>query len=105
LGFFDHVIEEIPIQIQRIQTDRGFEFLAREVQYKLKFRSNKPASPHLNGKVESSQETDKAEFYVTVDLESEDLSDQLAEWQRYYNWGRPRSADNGKSPIENTSIV
>jgi len=105
LDFLDHVIEEMPFPIQRIQTDRGLEFFAREVQYKLKFhcikfRPNKPASPHLNGKVERSQKTDKAEFYVTIDLESEDLSDQLAEWQQYYNWDRPHSAHNGKSPME-----
>jgi len=61
---------------------------------------NPPASPHLNGKVERSPKTDNAEFYVTINLESEDLSDQLAEWQQYYNWDRPHSAHNGKLPME-----
>lgn len=63
----------MPFPIQRIQTDRGCEFFAEKVQRKLmqldiKFRPNKPATPHLNGKVERSQKTDKAEFYATVDL-------------------------------------
>jgi len=29
----------------------------------IKFRPIKPRSPHLNGKVERSQKTDKSEFY------------------------------------------
>lgn len=95
----------MPFPIQRIQTDRGREFFACKVQEKLKihgikFRPNKPASPHLNGKVERSQKTDKTEFYATVDLASEDLDSLLAEWQHYYNWERPHSAHHGKTPME-----
>lgn len=65
LDFIDCVIEEMPFPIQRFQTDRGREFFVVKVQerlqeYGIKFRPNKPASPHLNGKVERSQKTDKA---------------------------------------------
>ncbi len=89
LDFIDCVIEEMPFPIQRFQTDRGREFFAVKVQerlkeYGIKFRPNKPASPHLNGKVERSQKTDKAEFYATVDLSADDLKELLAEWQHYY---------------------
>jgi hypothetical protein len=35
-----------------------------------------------------------------IDLSAEDLEDQLAEWQHYYNWHRPHSAHHGKSPME-----
>lgn len=28
------------------------------------------------------------------------MDNQLAEWQHYYNWLRPHSAHNGKTPIE-----
>lgn len=105
LDFLDCVIEEMPFPIQRIQTDRGREFFAVKVQEKLKeygikFRPNKPGSPHLNGKVERSQKTDKTEFYPTIDVESPELDMQLAEWQQYYNWDRPHSAHNGKSPMD-----
>lgn len=105
LDFLDCVIEEMPFPIQRIQTDRGREFFAEKVQKKLmqhgiKFRPNKPGSPHLNGKVERSQKTDKSEFYATVDINSEDIQDKLAEWQHYYNWMRPHSALKGKTPME-----
>ncbi|WP_444997907.1 IS481 family transposase [Aliikangiella sp. IMCC44359] len=105
LHFIDCVIEEMPFPIQRIQTDRGLEFFAEKVQKRLmangiKFRPNKPGSPHLNGKVERSQKTDKTEFYPTVDIYSVDINEQLAEWQHYYNWDRPHSAHKGKSPME-----
>lgn len=105
LDFIDCVIEEMPFPLQRFQTDRGREFFAVKVQerlkeYGIKFRPNKPASPHLNGKVERSQKTDKAEFYATVDLSADDLKELLAEWQHYYNWERPHSAHNGKTPME-----
>ena len=105
LDFLESVVEEMPFPIQRIQTDRGLEFFATKVQkrlmdYGIKFRPNKPGSPHLNGKVERSQKTDKAEFYATVDITATDLGAKLSEWQHYYNWDRPHSAHNGKSPME-----
>lgn len=105
LDFLDCVLEEMPFPIQRIQTDRGREFFAVIVQerlkrYGIKFRPNKPASPHLNGKVERSQKTDKIEFYSTIDLSSPQVDMLLAEWQHYYNWERPHSAHNGNPPME-----
>ncbi len=48
-------------------------------EYGIKFRPNKPGAPHLSGKVERSQKTDKAEFYATVDLSTDDLEERLAE--------------------------
>lgn len=54
--------------------------------YGIKFHPNKPASPHLNGKVERSQKTDKTEFYAAVNIKSNLLHELLAEWQQYYNW-------------------
>ena len=44
------------------------------MEYGIKFRPLKPASPHLNGKVERSQRTDLEEFYASVDLPAEDLA-------------------------------
>ena len=97
LAFLDVAIEEFPFPIQWIQTDRGREFFAHEFQkkmmdYGIKFRPIKPASPHLNGKVERSQRTDLEEFYATVDLKSPDLPDRLREWQDYYNQFRPHGS-------------
>lgn len=40
----------------------------------------------------------KRQTYATVDLSTDDLKELLAEWQHYYNWERPHSAHNGKTP-------
>jgi len=105
LDFLDRVVEEMPFPIQRVQTDRGREFFAVKVQEKLmdyciKFRPNKPAAPHLNGKVERSQRTDKEEFYATVNLKLEELEESIHEWQHYYNWQRTHGSLKGKTPME-----
>lgn len=105
LDFLDVVMDEMPFAFQRIQTDRGREFFAvkfqeRLLEWGIKFRPIKPRSPHLNGKVERSQRTDLDEFYATVDLKDSALPDQLSEWQHYYNWDRPHSGLDGKTPIE-----
>ncbi len=105
LKFIDQVIEEMPFPIQRLWTDRGTEFFAYRVQEYLaecciKFRPNKPASPHFNGKVERAQKTDLAEFYATIDLNSPDIHDLLAEWQHFYNWFRPHGGLKGETPMD-----
>ena len=105
LEFFERVIEEMPFPIEHIQSDRGREFMAIEVQlwlaaHCIKYRPVKPRSPQLNGKVERSQRTDLEEFYPTVELSDPDLEKQLFEWQHYYNWDRPHGSLNGRSPME-----
>jgi len=70
------------------------------MNYGIKFRPNRPGSPHLNGKVERPQKTDNLEFYATCDLEDPELADRLAEWQHYYNWRRPHGALKGKTPMQ-----
>jgi len=106
LKFIDKMIEEFPFPIQRIQSDRGLEFFAEKVQkkmmkYCIKFRPVKPASPHLNGKVERSQKTDLEEFYPTTDLSDfEKLREELGYWQFFYNWQRPHGALKGKTPSQ-----
>lgn len=67
----EHVLEEFPFPIQRIQTDCGREFFGTPFQRALmdqaiKFRPTRSYSPHLDGKVERSQRTDRVEFYATV---------------------------------------
>jgi transposase InsO family protein len=112
--FLELALEEFPFPIQRIQTDRGREFFAycfqeKLMDYGIKFRPVKPASPHLNGKVERSQRTDIEEFYATVDLKAPDLSQQLQSWQDYYNQHRPHGSLGGRTPwqvwYERTSIT
>lgn len=91
----ERVVEEMHFPIQRLQTDLGKEFTAYSVQdllkqYSIKYRPIRPASPHLNGKVERAQQTVLMEFFAVKDsgLSLEDLDDELAYWQHYYNWER-----------------
>ena len=67
---------------------------------KIKFRPNRPRSPHLNGKVERSQQTDRVEFWATVDNSQpvEILVQSLSEWRDYYNLTRGHSSSGGKTP-------
>lgn len=68
----------------------------------IKFRPIKPRTPHLNGKVERSQKTDKAEFYSLLDLKDHSipLDKMLAEWEYFYNHLRPHASLGGKTPYE-----
>jgi transposase InsO family protein len=105
IHFLERVREEMPFAIQRIQTDRGQEFFAYQVQdqlrdWHIKFRPIRPRSPHLNGKVERAQRTALEEFWPTMDLADTALSDQLDEWQTFYNWQRPHGALGGRTPID-----
>lgn len=104
LLFLDKVIEEMPFPIQRIQTDRGTEFMAYKVQerlmdWRIKFRPNRPGAPHLNGKVERAQKTVLDEFYALVDMDDSELSLRLSEWQHFYNWYR-KHGSIGTTPME-----
>lgn len=103
--FLERVVEQMPFPVQRVQTDRGREFFGLAFQEKLreygiKFRPVKPRSPHLNGKVERSQQTDLQEFYVTANLKDPQLNDRLEEWQFHYNWHRAHSSLKGKTPVD-----
>ncbi|HEY9845500.1 MAG TPA: IS481 family transposase [Candidatus Caenarcaniphilales bacterium] len=99
LAFLEQIIETFPFPIQRLQTDRGEEFMAHAVQQRLmalhiKFRPTKPRSPHLNGKVERTQRIDLEEFYSQVDLKGADIPLQLQQWQSYYNHQRRHGSLN-----------
>jgi transposase InsO family protein len=101
----ERVLEEMPFPVQRVQTDRGGEFFGEAFQDALqrnavKFRPNRPRSPHLNGKVERSQQTDLREFWPTIDLSDKELTLRIEEWQFFYNHHRPHSSLAGKTPAE-----
>ena len=101
----DRLLREFPFPLQRVQTDRGGEFIGVEFQealreQRIKFRPNRPRAPHLNGKVERSQRTDRMEFWATVQTSAprETLEEQLLEWQRFYNQERTHCAIGSKTP-------
>ena len=75
-----------------------YAFQEKLMEYGIKFRPLKPASPHLNGKVERSQRTDLEKFYATVDLRAEDLAERLDDWQAHYNEFRVHRSLDGRTP-------
>lgn len=66
----------------------------------IKFRPNKPRSPHLNRKVERSQKTDRIEFYALDDLPFKQLAEELECWQTTYSYRRPHGSLGGKTPMQ-----
>jgi transposase InsO family protein len=107
IDFLGHILDTFEFPIHRIQTDWGTEFFNDLFQEELmdhfiKFRPIKPRSPHLNGKVERSQLTDKSEFYSTIPRSERnlELAPRLLEWQSFYNHKRPHASLNGKTPYE-----
>ncbi|HEU4595141.1 MAG TPA: integrase core domain-containing protein, partial [Pyrinomonadaceae bacterium] len=55
----------------------------------------------LNGKVERTHRTDKAEFYQLLTSTGDvGLNVKLEEWQNFSNYHRPHSALAGKTPYE-----
>ena len=90
--------------MQRIQSDWGTEFFNDAFQEELihHYRPIKPRTPHLNGKIERSQQTDKAEFYSFLDLKDKNLNLELllTEWEYFYNHLRPHASLAGKTPYE-----
>jgi transposase InsO family protein len=108
VNFLHEILDALPFNIARIQTDWGTEFFNDDFQYELldhfiKFRPIKPRSPHLNGKVERSQQTDKQEFYFQFKPKERTIGNlipKLKEWETFYNHQRPHASLKGKTPYE-----
>jgi transposase InsO family protein len=88
--------------IRRIQTNRGQEFFAYQVQdqrrdWRIKFRPIRPRSPHLNRKVERVQRSALEEFWSAIELDDPAVADRFAEWHRFYNADRPYSSAGGRT--------
>jgi transposase InsO family protein len=104
LAFQDHVLEQMPFPIQRLQTDTGTEFLASAVRDRLfalriKHRPIPPRTPHLNGKVERAHKTVLDAFYATTALASPTLADDLEDWLTDYHYRRVHGS-LGVAPID-----
>lgn len=105
INFLDSVIQSFPFRIKYVQTDNGHEFQSKFHWYAqdsgIIHQYIKPASPHLNGKVERSHLSDKQEFYQLLNYTGDrDLKQQLKEWENFYNFHRPHTALKGKTPYE-----
>ena len=105
IRFVDHVVEKFPFRIHTVRIDNGHEFQAMFHWHLHDIGIShvyiKPASPHLNGKVERSHSTDEQEFYQLLSYTGDvDLKKKLAVWEEFYNLWRPHSSKNGKTHYE-----
>jgi len=105
IDFLNYVVNKFPFRIKYIHTDNGHEFQSKFHWHAedcgIIHRYIKPASPHLNGKVERSHLTDAQEFYQLLSYTGDhNLKCQLAEWEAFYNYHRPHSGLNGNTPYE-----
>lgn len=105
IDFLSYVVKKFPFRIKYVHTDNGHEFQSKfhwhAEDLGIIHRYIKPASPHLNGKVERSHLTDKQEFYQLLSYTGDrNLRRQLAEWETFYNYHRPHGALRGKTPYE-----
>ena len=85
--------------------DRSHEFQAKfhwHVEDKgIRHVHIKARSPQLNGKVERSHRTNKAEFYqLLYYIDDIELNKKLAEWEHFYNFNRLHDAFEGQTPYE-----
>ncbi len=105
IKFINHVIERFPFRIHTVRTDNGHEFQSKfhwhVEDLGIRHVYIKPRSPNLNGKVERSHLTDQQEFYQLLTYKDDvDLEKKMEEWEIFYNYCRPHSSHNGKTPYE-----
>ena len=105
IQFIDYVIDKFPFRISMVRTDRGHEFQARfhwHVEDQgIQHVYIKARTPQLNGKVERSHRTDQTEFYQLLTYTDDvDLNAKLEAWESFYNYDRPHTSLDGKTPYE-----
>lgn len=108
IQFIDYVLSRLPFHTEVIQTDNGSEFQTQFHWHVLDKGINhvyiKPNRPRLNGKVERSHRIDDEEFYrmiegIVID-DTKMFNEKLQEWENFYNFERPHSALEDKTPYE-----
>lgn len=84
--------DPLSLWLQELTTRRGYNCTAVALANKnarIEFRPIPPRSPHLNGKVERSQLTDRNEFWSHHAPTEQAIDLRIEEWQFDYNWPRP----------------
>jgi transposase InsO family protein len=105
IDFVNTVMLKLPFRIRMVRTDNGHEFQAKFhwhlMDLGISHASIRKGTPRLNGKVERSLRTDDQEFYQLLSFKDDvDLEKKLKTWERFYNFHRPHSAHEGKTPYE-----
>jgi len=105
IKFIDYILDRFPFRVHTIRTDNRHEFQSKfhwhVEDLGIRHVYIKPRSPNLNGKVERSHSTDEQEFYQLLTYKDDvDLIKKMEEWEVFYNYCRPHTLLNGKTPYE-----
>jgi transposase InsO family protein len=117
VDFLKDLVRAAPFKILSIQTDNDVAFTNRLIPFwkgwtthifdialnahGIEHRLIPPGIKELNGKVERSHRTDDEEFYWKTPLECfEVFQNNLARWIDAYNYFRPHSSLQGKTPAQ-----
>jgi transposase InsO family protein len=98
------------VRIQRVMTDNGGAYIScsfRDACKRLRIRHlrTKPYTPRTNGKAERFIQTCLREWaYAEAYSTSEQRTTALGHWLHHYNWHRPHTALQSKSPISKLGL-
>jgi putative transposase len=104
--FLHHLKMKFPFRIRAIQIDGGSEFMNEFEKAcqrsKIQLFVNPPHHPEMNGGVERANRTDREEFYEVqeLSLDTEELNQQVEEYERVFNYERPHKALAMRTPNE-----
>ncbi len=109
--------KEFEINFEEILTDNGAEFgggirkpesISKNpftrllLELRIKHRKTRPYRPQTNGKIERFWRTIEEDLMHEMVFDSlEHAEDELFEYMVYYNYGRPHTTANGKTPSHN----
>jgi len=97
--------ESLGVTVTRVMTDNGPCYISHAfrkacAELGIKHIRTKPYTPQTNGKAERFIQSAIREWAYAIEYEDSDQrNEELPKWQHHYNWHRPHSAVNKKSPI------
>jgi transposase InsO family protein len=103
--------ESLGIKIERVMTDNGacykaFAFRRLCKRLGLKHIRTKPYTPKTNGKAERFIQTSLREWaYARAYQNSRDRKAELPSWLHRYNWHRPHTGIDDKTPISRLGLT
>jgi transposase InsO family protein len=103
--------ENLGIKVERVMTDNGscyksFAFRRACKHLGLRHIRTKPYTPKTNGKAERFIQTSLREWaYAQAYENSRQRKDQLPSWLHRYNWHRPHSGIDAKTPISRLGLT
>ena len=98
------------VRIERVMTDNAPGYLSHAFRdacrrHRIRHLRTKPYTPRTNGKAERFIQTCLREWaYAEAYSTSEQRTTALGHWLHHYNWHRPHTALQSKSPISRLSL-